>query len=88
MLAQCKSLSVQYCSAQFNLACRVLAGSHYFFILVYVVALIAAGGIPARYRGVWPVSDIDEDTFGYCVHSTLSTVVWPLCNDSARALSF
>ncbi len=41
-----------------------------------------------RYRGVWPVSDIGEDIFGYCVHSTLSTIVRPLCNDSARALSF
>ncbi len=54
---------------------------------MYVVALIAAGEVPARYRGVWPVSDIGEDTFGYCVHSTLSTVVRPLRNDSARALN-
>ena len=49
-----------------------------FFVLVYVVALITVGEVPAHYRGVWPVSDIGEDTFGYCVHSTLSTVVRPL----------
>ncbi len=55
---------------------------------MYVVALITAGGVAARYWGVWPVSDIGEDTFDYCVHGTLSTVVRPLCNDSARALSF
>ena len=40
---------------------------------MYVVALITAGEVPARYRGVWCVSDIGEDTFGYRVHSTLST---------------
>ncbi len=34
------------------------------------------------------MSDIGEDTFGYCVRDTLSTVVRPLYNDSARALSF
>ena len=55
---------------------------------MYVVALITAGEVPAHYRGVWLVSDIGEDTFGCCVHSTLSTVVRPLCNDSARALNF
>ncbi len=55
---------------------------------MYVVALITAGEVPALYRGVWPVGDIGEDTFGYCVHGTLSTVVGPLHNESARALSF
>ncbi len=55
---------------------------------MYVVALITAGEVPTHYRGVWPVSDIGEDTFGYCVHGTLSTVVRPLRNDSARALGF
>ena len=45
---------------------------------MYVVALITAGEVPALYRGVWPVSDIGEDTFGYCVHGTLSAVVRPL----------
>ncbi len=59
-----------------------------FFVLVYAVALFTAGWVPARYRGVWPMSDIGEDTFGYCVRDTLSTVVRPLYNDSARALSF
>ncbi len=34
------------------------------------------------------LSNVGEDTFGYCVHSTHSTVVRPLCNDSARAISF
>ena len=44
---------------------------------MYVVALITAGSVPARYRGVWPVNDIGENTFGYCVLGTLSTVVRP-----------
>ena len=34
------------------------------------------------------MSDIGEDTFGYCVFDTLSTVVRTLHNYSARALSF
>ena len=45
---------------------------------MYVVVLLTAGGVPARYRGVWPISNIGEDTFGYGVHSTLSTVGRPL----------
>ncbi len=55
---------------------------------MYVVALFTPGGVPACYRGVWLVSDIGDDIFGYCVHSTLPTVVSPLRNDSATALSF
>ncbi len=45
---------------------------------MYVVALFTAGEVPARYRGVWPVSNVGEDTFGYCVHSTHSTMVRPI----------
>ncbi len=44
---------------------------------MYVVALFTAGEVSARYRGV-TVSNIGEDTFGYLVHSTLSTVVTSL----------
>ncbi len=54
---------------------------------MYVVALVAAGRVVARYRGVWPVSDSDEDIFGYSVPDTLSTIVRPR-NGSAKALSF
>ncbi len=54
---------------------------------MYVVALFTVGRVAARYRGFWPVSDISEDTFGYCVLDTLSIVVRPPRNDSAKALS-
>ncbi len=52
-----------------------------------VVALFTAGRDPARYRGVWPVSDSGEDTLGYSAFDTLHTVVRP-CKDGAKALGF
>ena len=53
-----------------------MAGS-YHFVLVCVVALVAAGQVAMHYRGVWPLSDSGEDTFGCSVPDTLPTVASP-----------
>ena len=55
---------------------------------MYVVALFTTGWVPARYRGVWLVKDIGENTFGHCVLGTASIVARPPRNDGAKALSF